>query len=386
MKGHIRKRGKDSWAIVIDLGRDSAGKRRQKWHTVHGTRKNAETELTRLLHQLDSGTYVRPTKMTVEEYLERWLKDYAEHNVAAKTFERYAEIARKHLAPNLGHFTLAKLHPLHIQEYYSLALERGRRDGSGGLSAQTVVHHHRLLRTALQQAVKWQLLARNPADAVEPPRPRHKEVRALDEGETAKLLNAAKGKRLYMPVLLAVTTGLRRGEILGLKWSDIDLQDGTLAVRRSLEQTSVKIAFKEPKSARSRRMVDLPQLTADALKWHRSDQARERLRAGAAYQELNLVCCMADGSLWQPTSLTHSFVALVHGIKLPRIRFHDLRHSHATHLLHQGVHPKVVSERLGHSTVGITLDVYSHVLPGLQKEAAKRVDQALRIALGGISD
>jgi integrase len=369
---------------VIDLGRDADGKRRQKWHTVHGTKADAQRELTRLLHQLNTGTYVRPTKLTVAEYLELWLKDYAEPNVAAKTLERYAEIIRKHLVPSLGHVVLAKLQPLHIQEYYSHALLCGRRDGRGGLAAQTVLHHHRLLREALQQGVKWQLLARNPADAVEPPRPRRKEARALTEPQAAILLESLSGSRLYMPVLLAVTTGLRRGEVLALCWNDIDMETATLVVRRSLEQTAAGVSFKEPKTNRGRRSVAMPEMTIGALRRHRSEQARERLAAGPAYREHGLVCCMEDGRPWLPSSLTHSFNAHVSTLDLGNVRFHDLRHSHASHLLRQGVHPKVVSERLGHATVGITLDVYSHLMPGMQQDAANRIDEALRIAIGRI--
>ena len=381
MKGHIRKRGKGSWAIVIDLGRDSSGKRRQKWHTVHGKKTDAQRELTRILHQLDTGMYVRPSKMTVAEYLEQWLRDYAEPRVSAKTMERYREIARKHLIPNLGHFVLSRLQPLHIQEYYSSALRSGRRDGRGGLAPQTVVHHHRLLRQALQQAIRWQLLARNPADAVQPPRPRRKEIRALTEDETAKLLTESKARWLYMPILIAATTGLRRGEVLAVRWADIDLEAKTLAVRRSLEQTAEGLSFKEPKTSRSRRVVALLDLTVDALRKHRTSQARERLAAGSAYLDLDLACCAADGRPWVPSSLTHAFTALASRIGLDGLRFHDLRHTHATQLLRQGVHPKIVSERLGHSTVGITLDVYSHVLPGMQRDAVRLVDRALRNAL-----
>lgn len=162
-----------------------------------------------MLHEMNMGSFVVPSRMTVDEYLEHWLSDYAKVNVTAKTFERYEEIVKKHLVPNLGHHVLAKLQPLHNQAYYSQALQNGRRDGKGGLSAQTVLHHHRILREALQQAVKWQLLARNPADAVEPPRPKRREMRALDEHQTARLLDAARGHRLYIPILLAVTTGMR---------------------------------------------------------------------------------------------------------------------------------------------------------------------------------
>ena len=381
MQGHIRQRGKRSWAIVLELGRDTSGKRRQRWYSGHRTKKDAQRELARLLHTLHSGAYVEPYRATVAEYLEQWLKDYAKTNVTAKTFERYAEIARLHLVPNLGHYALSKLHPLHIVAYYTSALQTGRRDGRGGLSAQTVTHHHRVLHGALQQAVKWQLLARNPADAVEPPRSQRKEMCALDEPETARLLNAAKGTRLYMPILLAVTTGMRRGEILGLRWQDLDLTTSMLSVRQSLEQTKARVAFKQPKTVKGRRVIALPQITVEALHEHKKEQAKQRLLLGPDYRDHGLVLANVDGTPWAPNSFTSSYRSLVARLGLAQIRFHDLRHTHATQLLRQGVHPKVVSERLGHSSIGITLDVYSHVLPGMQEDAARRIDVALRTAL-----
>ena len=232
MKGHIRKRGERSWAVVLDVGRDAEGKRRQKWHRVSGTKKDAQRELNRLLFELDEGIYIEPAKLSVGDYLERWLDDYAANNVARKTLERYTEIIRDHLKPAIGHVMLPKLQPLHIQSYYSKALSEGRKDGKGGLSAQTVLHHHRVLRGALKQAMRWQMLARNPADAVEPPRPERQQMKALDEAETVYLLEAAKNSRLYRPIFLAVTTGMRRGEILAVRWSAIDLDKGGIVGAR----------------------------------------------------------------------------------------------------------------------------------------------------------
>lgn len=382
MKGHIRKRGKNSWAIAIYVGRDDRGRPKYKWHTVRGGKRQAEDECARLLNQLTTGEYVEPTRTTVGDYLERWLNDYARTNVAGKTFERYAEIIQKHLIPALGHHRLAKVQPLHIQAYYSLALQSGRKDGKGGLSAQTVLHHHRILKDALKQAVRWRLLARNPADAVEPPRPTDREMQVLDETQTALLLKHAQKKGLYIPILLAVTTGLRRGEILAARWGDLDLEAGTLAVCQSLEHTKAGgLVFKQPKTRRSRRVVALPTFVTEALRRHRAAQARLRLQAGSAYADHDLICPRWDGNPRTPGAVTRSFTKLIAELSVPRVRFHDLRHSHATQLLRQEVHPKIVSERLGHSTVGITLDTYSHVIPGMQEEAAKRIDTALRAAL-----
>ena len=386
MRGHIRRRGKASWAVILDLGRSADGRRRQKWHTVRGTKRDAQRELTRLLHELDTGAYVEPARMTVGDYLEKWLDDYAKSNVAGKTFERYADIVRGHIKPALGHILLPKLHPLHIQDFYSVALTEGRRDGRGGLSAQTVLHCHRILRGALNQAVRWQLLIRNPADAVEPPRPVRREMTALDETRTIDLLNAAQRSRLYRPIFIAVTTGLRRGELLALRWGALDLPRETMSICETLEQTREGLTFKQPKTARSRRTVDLPGIVVDELQRHRSEQAQHKMMLGPAYQDNDLVFLGQDGHPWPPDTFTTAFVSFVRRAGFTGLRFHDLRHTHASQLLKEGVHPKVVSERLGHSTVAFTLDTYSHVLPGIQKDAAQRIDASLRFALAKASE
>ena len=237
MKGHIRKRGKTSWAIVLELGQGPDGKRRQKWHSVKGGRKDAERELARLVHEFNSGNYVEPSKLTVRDYLEKWLVDYAKPNVSAKTYERYHEMISGHIKPALGNHKLLKLRPLHVQTFYSEALANGRKDGKGGLSPQSLLHFHRLLHKAFENAVKWQLAARNVIDAVEPPRVERQEMRALDEKETARLLRITNSSRGRMPVLLAITTGLRRGEILALRWSDIARVDEVFTDRLKARET-----------------------------------------------------------------------------------------------------------------------------------------------------
>ncbi len=381
MRGHIRKRGKHSWSIAIYLGKDERGKSRYGWHTVRGTAKTAEAELTRLLNQLNLGEYIETSTLTVAEYLERWLADYALTNVSARTYERYKEIIDCHLIPAFGPRQLTKLQPMQIQASYSQALQSGRRNHTGGLSARTVLCHHRVLKNALKQAVRWRLLLRNPGDSVDPPRPREREMRALDEKQTAALLKAAQGTSLHLPILLAVGTGMRRGEILAVRWSDLDLAKGTLAVCQSLEQTKAGLKFKAPKTRRGRRVIALPHLLTTALRQHKAKQAALRLRMGAAYIDQDLICASPDGSPRSPGGFGSGFVKFISGLDIPRVRFHDLRHSHATQLLRQGVHPKIVSERLGHSTIGITLDTYSHVLPGMQEDAAKKIDTALRAAM-----
>ena len=372
------QRSEGSWSLWIELGSDASGKRRQKTVTVRGTKRDAQRELNRILHELDTGSFVDPAKMTVAQYLERWLADYAKVNVSPKTYEGYEEFIRVHLVPAFGAHPLPKLTPLHIQNYYSRALQTGRRDGKGGLSARTVLHHHRVLREALQLAVRWQLLVRNPADAVEPPRPEKKEMQVLNADQIGHLLSVASRTRLYVPVLLAVATGMRRGEVLGLRWQDVDLKNGMLSIRQSLQQTKEGTSFKQPKTQKSRRMVALPPSVVEELRRHQAAQTDQRQLMEGGYQNHDLVVAHPDGCPFSPGGLTHAFADLIAGTGLPRVRLHDLRHSHATHLFREGVHPKIVSERLGHATVGITLDVYSHVLPGMQAEAALRIDAALR--------
>lgn len=240
-----------------------AGKRHQKWHKVHGTKRKAQQELTAILHQMNTGAYVEPTNLRISEYLNHWLKQI-EPNLSAKTFERYEEIVRKHLIPAIGHHTLNKLQPLHIEAHYAEAHKSGRLDGKGGLSAQTVLHHHRVLHRALQQAVQLLLLARNPADAVTPPRPAKTQVLTIDEKAAALLLNALEGSRLHGPTLLAITTGLRRGEVLALKWEHLDLVNSVARVCQSLQQTNQGVSLKHPKSGRGRQ-VALPLSRVSAL-------------------------------------------------------------------------------------------------------------------------
>jgi len=340
-----------------------------------------------LLRSLDTGCYVDPARLTVTEYLKQWLDNYAKMNVAPKTFHRYQEIVKLHLVPALGAYRLNRLQPLHTQSYYTQALESGRLPKGKkplkerrGLSEQTVLHHHRVLREALNRAVKWQLLVTNPVDRAEPPRPCRKEVQAPDEAKAARLLAVAEGMPLYLPSLLAICTGARRGEVLAVRWSDLDLDTSVLTIRRSLQQTPAGLAFKEPKNRRARR-IDLPALAVDALRKHRAEQKGHKELLGSVYQDQDLVCCREDGSPWRPESFSPAFTKLARLAGLKGVRYHDLRHGHASQLLKAGIHVKAISERLGHATSAFTLDVYGHVLPGIQQEAAGRIDTALRAAM-----
>src|SRR5215468_9626311 len=217
MKGHIRERSPGHYAIILDVRDSQGGKRKQRWHSFRGTKRQAQIECARLIAELQNGTAVEPSRMTVADFFERWI-EHMQGQVSPRSHERYAEIARKNLVPLLGGLSLTKLQPAHISQAYAKALASGRRDGTGGLSARTVTHMHRVLREALQQALGWQLLARNPADAVKPPKVERKQMQVLDPAATAEMIEAARPYSAFMPIMLGALCGLRRGEIAALRW------------------------------------------------------------------------------------------------------------------------------------------------------------------------
>jgi integrase len=379
MKGHVRERGKGNWYAVLDAFDPVTGKRKRKWHKLEASgKKEAETEKAALVTQLASASYIDAKRITLANYLERWLTA-TKPSVSPRTFERYAELVRKNIVPLLGATQLKKLNGIQIAEAYTKALESGRRNGSGGLSPQTVLHMHRVLKGALKQAVLWKLVHFNEAAAVRPPKPDKRRMNTYDMDQTATMLDALKGKRIYIPALLAALCGLRRGEISALRWGRVDLDNSNLKIEESVEQMNGSVRLKEPKSGRSR-SVALPASVRDALRAHKLQQAQDLLKIGVRVANDSFVAALEDGSMMQPTFITHEWVRAIKDTALPRTRFHDLRHAHATHMLSSGVHPKVASERLGHSKVGITLDLYSHVLPGMQEDAVAKVDAAYKAA------
>lgn len=369
---------------MLDGGRSVEGKRKQLYKTILGPKRAAHAALAEMQRNLQTGRNVEPSRLTVNEFLAKWLEDVRAH-VSPKTWERYGLAVRRHIVPYVGQRLLSKLEPLDLTTLYAHLLSGGGAKGAS-LSARSVRHTHVILRNALRQAVKWRLLPCDPSDAVTPPRPKRVEMRALDEAGMATLLDRSKGTRLHMPILLAMSTGLRRSEIFGLRWRDVDFEAAQLSVRQTLQEVRGTLSFREPKSAKSRRTVALSSFVVDALKRHRASQAAERLFLGAGYRDLDLVLAKYDGSPWKPDSISTLFRSLVQRGGLGHVRFHDLRHSHATQLLRLGVPAKVVSERLGHSTIGITLDTYSHVLPGMQEDAAQKVDVALRTAIAAAAE
>jgi integrase len=267
-----------------------------------------------------------------------------------------------------------------ITDAYAKALAGERRDGKqGGLSPRTVGHMHRVLKQGLSQAVRWESLNRNPADAVDPPKVEWKPVQTYDLPQSVNVLDAMRDKPIFVPVLLAILCGLRRGEICALRWRNVDLAGGQLSVVESLEQTKDGLRFKSPKSGKGR-TVAMSETVVEELRAFRVKRAQDMLKLGVGLSDDDLVVAHADGSTVTPIYISQQWARAIGKTALARLRFHDLRHAHATHMLANGVHPKVASERLGHSKVGITLDLYSHVIPGMQADAAAMVDAALKAA------
>lgn len=375
MEGSIKKRG-TTWYLIYEAPRTADGHRRRKWERTDAkTKADAQRALRQRLSEIENGGYVEVTRLSLGEFLDRWLKDYAGPRIRPAAFKDYESAMRLHVKPTLGEKVLAKLTPMDIQRLYGQLLE-------SGVSAHRVFRVHRVLRQALSHAVRWQAVARNVADAVSPPKPGRREMSTLDPEQARRLMETVRGTELEGPVSLAVYTGLRRSEVLGLRWKDTDLQTAALQVVQSLQRTPDGLTVLPPKTARSRRRVALSPQAVALLRKHHARQAEHRLAAGPAWEDGDWLFTRADGRPMSPDALSHQFAQVARGLGLPGTGLHMLRHSHASLLLTQGIHPKIVSERLGHSTVSITLDTYSHVLPGLQEAAAVAFDQALAVGAG----
>jgi integrase len=381
MKGHIYQRAKDSWTIVYDLPVDVVtGKRRQKSQTVKGTKRDGERVLREVLLSLERGSYVKPNKITLAELLRQWLRDYASMNTTDRTQESYASIVERHLIPGLGRISLIDLQAQNIQGYYAKKLLDGRADGKGGLSARSVVYHHRILSKALDYAVKMGLVVRNVARVVEPPRAARVTMQTLSLEEVGRFLDVARDTDYYVYFATLLYTGLRRGELLALRWRNLDLGSGKLSVVETAYRLgSGEYRIKEPKTPQSRRTVILPPSLVELFRVYRFDQELLRIQLGISLEADDFVFIRPDGNPMNPNAVTLAFRRIIKKAGLKEIRIHDLRHTHATLMLKAGIHPKVVSERLGHASIGITLDLYSHVLPGLQEAAAEKFDRIFEV-------
>jgi integrase len=381
MRGHVRERGKGNWYAVLSIRDQQTGKRKVKFIALPDAKgkREAQQHLARIVTELDAGAFVEPDKTTVAVFMQRWLA-HIKTQISAASFERYRELANI-IIPALGTVRLTKLRPEHISGMYSAALSGGRCDGKGGLSPRTVHQVHTILKQALAQACVWRAIPYNPAALVKPPKVQRKEMKTIDTETTARMLDAARGTTIYVPVLLGVLCGLRRGEICALRWRNVDLDAGQLAVVASRSRGERGRPIEKSTKTGRGRLVALPVLAVTELRRHRAQRAEQLLRLGVALTDDHHVYAKLDGEPGHPTFLTRLFKQFMRDHKLPPIRFHDLRHSHATHLLAAGIHPKIAQERLGHSSIAVTMDTYSHAMPNMQQDAVAKLDRVLRLAM-----
>jgi integrase len=376
MTGHIRRRGERSWELKFDLGTDpGTGKRKTRYASFKGTKADAQKELVRLMAAAGAGQDVDPSRMTVDAFLDRWERDWATANVSPKTLERYLELLRLHVRPRIGKMMLQKLRPVTLSELYAALLIDGR-GAAGGLAPRTVGHVHRVLHRALGHAVQWSLIGASPATNVSPPRVTDTEIEILRPAQIAAARRALAGKSIYPLFMVALGTGMRRGEMLALRWQDVDLDAGLARIERSLEQTKAGLRFKAPKTRHGRRSVTLPAAVISELRAHRAAQAALRLRLGQGKApDDSLVFCHHDGTPKTPDGLTKEWTRAAAKAGLA-VTLHALRHTHASQLIASGMDVLTVSRRLGHGSAAITLRVYGHLFANTDDQAARVMDAA----------
>lgn len=380
MRGSVIKRG-GRWSVVIDAGRDDEGRRIRKWHSGYRTRKDAERARIELLGRVDQGTYVVPSRTTLKGFLvDEWLPA-KRATVKQTTHASYSMHVDKHIVPRIGQVPLTQLTPGQLNALYAELQSSGRRAGSGALSPTTVRRIHATIHKALADAVRWGRLARNPADQSDPPKAAQPEMAVWTRAQLRSFLTSARDDRLYAAWLLMATTGMRRGEVLGLRWSDVDFDAGALSIRQIRTVANYVVITTTPKTDRGTRTIAVDPVTSAGLRGYRALQSKERLAAGPAYaaQRDGLVFTNKDGSPIHPERLTASFRQAARSAGMPPIRLHDVRHSYVTALLAEGVPLKVVSQRVGHSSPVVTMTIYQHVTAGDDRSAA---DTGARVILG----
>jgi integrase len=377
MRGSIRQRGKNRWQIQIYTGKED-GKPKRYYETIRGLEDDADRRLREVLTRLDKGVYALPGKLTVAELLNQWLQGYVKTNCSIRTLDSIESIANHHLIPALGHYQLKQLQPQAIQAYYAESCQK--------LSSRTVHYHHRILKQAFKYAVRQGYLGRNPCELVDPPKPRPKPMRTLTPEELKTLLETASGNQFYPVIYTAVSTGLRQAELLGLRWRDIDLGLQSISVCQVLYKRRGICEFKEPKTSHSKRRVSMTAKLVDYLSEYKGERESLSLHLGRLPKPDDLIFANVEGKPIDPGVLTHNFARIAKRVGLEGVRFHDLRHTFASLMLLRGAKPKVISEALGHSSVAFTMDVYSHILPGMQSDAMALLDEVLPPGKNNISE
>lgn len=378
-EGSITKRKDGRWMGAATVGFDVDKGKPQRKYYYGKTRAEVMEKMNEALAKTKNGTYTEPSKILMAEWLDTWLNEYMEPSLRPTTWESYKTQIEKHIKPALGHIRLSQLQTSHLQKLYNDKIKGGRADGKpGGLSPRSVKYIHTVIHSALNQAKLEYMITINPADAVKLPKQNKKEMATLETEGIKTLLREAMNSKHYITYLLALATGLRRGELLGLRWKDTDLARGTVTVNQGLVRVKGKgLIFQEPKTGLSNRTINIPQNVANELKAHKKRQAEEKLFMGSAYKDNGLVFAREDGEPIDPRGLTRHFERLLNRAGLPKICFHDLRHTFATMSLQEGVAVRTIQETLGHHDAGFTMSAYAHVTDKMKQEATDKIGNLL---------
>lgn len=370
--GQIIRRG-DSWLVRVFQGRDSKGKRTYRNETVVGTKTAAQKRLNALISERDSGMVYDAQRQTLDEYLDIWLESVAKPRLRGRTYADYRDLMKRYIRQPLGTVKLANLKALHIQRVYAAMQERG-------LSPRVIRYTHTVLSSALKKAVELDMIPKNVAKFVQLPKQERKEMKALTREECIRFIEALEGERLAAMFSFALATGMRPEEYLALKWKDIDLEAGYVMIRRALvwHREGGGWEFDEPKTNRSKRKVPLPESVIKEIRHHRIRQHEERLKCGSRWKDFDLIFASSIGTPLNMPNVRRAFKRVTRSANISsNVRLYDLRHTMATLLLQANVNAKIVSERLGHASIVLTLDTYSHVLPDMQEEAAEKLEGIL---------
>jgi integrase len=372
MKGSVRRprTAGGTWSYRLDLGIDENGRRGQKQVGGFRTKKGAQAALNDALSAIQHGTYVAPSRQTLGAFLDMWIEG-ARNELALTSWTGYRDMIRRWITPHLGSKRLVELTPIDVKVWHSALLDHG---GVGGrpLSVRSVQYAHRVLHRALADAVRWNLIPINPASGARAPRVQRAELTVWTSDEAARFLRHVANERLSALWVLALHTGMRRGELAGLRWKDVDLDDGTLTVAQQRTNANHEVVIAAPKG-RSQRQIVLAPATVAALRQHRAEQLRERLALSEAWADTGYIFVEEAGQPYHPHSYLTMFRRACARADVPPIRLHDLRHTMATLALQAGVHPKVVQEQLGHSAINVTMDVYSHVPQAVRRDSARTI-------------